>query len=149
METKIAIAAAITLIAIGSLFGAYRYGRVVERAAMAKAHEIALSKAYKENDELKTQLEVQHVQAENALNTLLSVKSPRVSIPKCGSSSPISTTVGILPTPTAKSTSDLIQEALDRFTARVESDQVEWSKVIENCRETTNWAVKQSSFPPE
>ena len=82
IEAKI-IAVLVALLFGALLFGiGYEYGKVAGKNIVIAADSIKLNQAYKENDELKSKLEVDHENSVKAINTVMSVPIPRVSIPR-------------------------------------------------------------------
>ena len=144
MEPRIAAAVVILLIALGSLFGAYRYGRIVERMEASKAHEIALAKAYKENDELKTQLEVQKNEANDAIDSFLT-RNPVVKrvFPRCSTGKDDTTTGNQLSAAEVNSALGKMENALGQLQSETRDDAAEWGRAFANCAVMQGWAVSQ------
>ena len=97
------------------------------------------------NDILKTRLGVQHNEANAALNVLLSHPAPRVQLPK--TCLPTTTSTQTIPTSgvpvqttSSERTSDTAQVSFDNFRQGLESDAIEWSAAIENCRAVMIWS---------
>jgi len=103
----------------------------------------AVTKAVTDNDALKTKLEIQHAQANDALNVLLSHPAPRVRLPACLStaadSSSNSATGSAVPITATERASDRNQQILDDITERLKSKAVEWSKALNACSVVMGW----------
>ena len=74
------IIGALILVIFG--FVLYEYGIHVGELRTEAKDAIELNKAIAKNDKLKQELEVQHEQANRAIDTVLSIKPPRVQLPK-------------------------------------------------------------------
>ena len=134
-----------------SLLGAEQYGDhargtkdALKMAQQRDAEATAIMNAQSENDTLKTQLGVQHEQANNALNVLLSMPAPRVRIPTCRQTGQAYTAPGSsVPATSPERTSDETQIAFDAFRQGLESDAAEWSRALNACQVVMEWTKAQ------
>ncbi len=99
------------------------------------------------NETLKSTLEVQHAQANEALNVLLSHPADRVRLPAspCRAVLPqvVSPAGSAVPVTPTERTSDPAQAAFDDAQAGMESDAIEWRNAIEACRPVMEWSKAQ------
>lgn len=105
----------------------------------------AVTKAVLDNDVLKSTLEVQHAQANEALNILLSHPAPRVQLPTtpCPANNQVAASSGIpVQAPAAERASDTAQAAFNDAQAGMESDAIEWRDAIEACRPVMEWVKR-------
>lgn len=145
------------IMATGIFGGGYFYGRHVQGInddanmnaerltwtwAVAEGQK-AENDAIQANDALKTQLEVQHAQANDALNVLLSHPAGGVQLPaNCAAASgeTHATSGGAVQTASGERAFDPLQAALDDFTRGMEADAAEWSRAINACAVVIGWA---------
>ena len=142
MNVKLVGGLLLIAVVLGGLFGVYRYGRHVEFIIQDNNRKEAIINAAKENDALKLKLQEERQNAETALNTLLATPAPRVQVPTCrGQANPAGGSAVSATSP--ERTSDLAQAAFERFAGRLELDAAAWSRAIEACRVTMEWAKAQ------
>ena len=139
LEAKLgAIAIGLVILALSHL-GAYEYGKHAGKAVIIAADEKALSSAIIKNDDLKKQLEVDHANAQIAINTLLSATVPRVRIPLCSSqANPAS---GVAQTePADRLLSEQIGAVFQAGRLRVKGLVGEAEQELIDCRVSKDWA---------
>lgn len=150
-EAKL-IAVVVGFIIIGGiLFGTYHYGRTVQKTKddlvmeqLKNSLQAQVNEAQTANDTLKTQLGVQHEQANAALNVLLSAPAQRVRVPTCSQTGQANTAArSAVPATSTQRASDTAQSAFDGFRQGLESDAAEWSRALNACQVVMSWAKVQ------
>lgn len=119
--------------------------KLKEAVERQKASE-AVTKAVQDNDLLKSTLEKQHAQANDALNVILGVHAPRVQMPRtaCPESNPPLAASG---SASSVAGNGILQPdpqiALDEFTKQLEQEAAYADTMIENCRVLKLWSLEQ------
>lgn len=147
-------------IVLALILSGYLYGRHVqgikddaniaqERLTWTQAvadGQAAIASAVIANDALKTKLEVQHAQANHALNILLSHPAPGVQLPACvssASSGQVDAASGSeLQAAGSERAANSAQAAFDEAQRGMEADAAEWSRALNACAVVIEWADK-------
>lgn len=142
LQAKMMASLFLILAVLASFFATYKYGRHVEYLVQDNLRKEAIIKATKDNDNLKLLLQVERQNAENALNILLARKPDRLRLPTCPSQTG-STGGSAVPATGTQRATDEFQKSFEVFTDGLELDAIAWSRAIEACRVTMEWARAQ------
>ena len=142
MEAKLMAGLLAIALLFVSFYGFYRYGRHAEYVMQENIRLTAINNANIENAKLLKQLEIDHEQANAALNVLLDTPVPRVRIPACsGASKPA--TRGVQGIEADRILSGRIEEILGADRSRTQGIIGEVEHELNDCRLIKDWASKQ------
>lgn len=151
-EVKLSIWLVSIGIVLGSLLGAYEYGRHVEgikRENEALKERLVYAEAFTDaqtaNDKLKTDGVKQHAQDTETINRIRDDFSDfRLRMPKaknCHSDGVSNTSSGIMDGTTGGGLrAEAEQAAADRFSDGLKQDSYRLDTIIDSCRVVMNWA---------
>lgn len=155
LELKLAAWLASVLLVLGTLYGAYHYGRQVEStkrdliaATALVASQKAIADSVAANQTILNQLKEKENEANNVIDALVNQPRPRVHVPvaTCPSISPPLPADGSLPS--LKITgllSEQVEGILDSDRQRTESIVGECEHELNTCREVKEWACRQNN----
>ena len=142
IEAKLGAIAIGVLLLLLTHLGAYEYGKHAGKQIVISEDTKALNIAMKKNDDLVNKLEVEHENAVNAINTVMSAPIPRMRIPSnCSQAKP--TTGGVQAEQGTRLLSGETERVLDSDRQRTWQLWGEAENELNDCRVVKSWVQSQ------